>query len=99
MRMPLSTSSTLSQVSKAFPSVTSYLGCGFWSQVLVCGSAALGFLEDLKVPTGEYLLQNAANSILGQELISMAKRRGTRTINVVRRREVVNMLKSMGCVR
>ena len=44
------------------------------------------------------LLQNAATSVLGQELISYAKYLGVKTINVVRREEAVNELKLKGCV-
>ncbi len=40
------------------------------------------------VPDGEYLLQNAANSVLGKQLIALAKKRGIRTINLVRRRSL-----------
>lgn len=58
---------------------------------------AYGFLEVIQVPEGEYLLQQAANSVLGKELISMAQKRGTRTINLVRRHEVVDELKQLGC--
>lgn len=57
---------------------------------------AYGFLEVIQVPEGEYLLQQAANSVLGKELISMAQKRGTKTINLVRRHEVVNELKQLG---
>ena len=49
------------------------------------------------MPKGEYLLSNAANSVLGRELIQMAQRRGTKLINVVRRREVVAELRKLGC--
>jgi hypothetical protein len=54
-------------------------------------------LEDIKVPQGRYLLQNAANSILGKELISAARKKGVKTINVVRRKEVVQELLQLGC--
>ena len=57
---------------------------------------AFGFLEVIQVPEGEYLLQQAANSVLGKELISMAQKRGTKTINLVRRPEVVEELKQLG---
>ena len=59
---------------------------------------AYGFLEVIQVPEGEYLLQQAANSVLGKELISMAQKRGTKTINLVRRHEVVDELKQLGYV-
>ena len=62
-----------------------------------CAGRAARFLEDFKVPPGEYLLSNAANSVLGRELIQMAQRRGTKLINVVRRREVVAELHKLGC--
>ena len=55
------------------------------------------FLQDFRVPKGEYLLSNAANSVLGRELIQMARRHGTKLINVVRRREVVDDLRKLGC--
>ena len=57
---------------------------------------AYGFLETLKVPEGEYLLQGAAGSTLGRQLIALAKHRGVRTINVVRRREQVQELLDIG---
>ena len=59
---------------------------------------AYGFLEVIQVPEGKYLLQQAANSVLGKELISMAQKRGTKTINLVRRHEVVDELKQLGYV-
>ncbi|BDA41741.1 Enoyl-[acyl-carrier-protein] reductase, mitochondrialial [Coccomyxa sp. Obi] len=66
------------------------------AQYLVNPVTALGFLEDLRIPKGKYLLQNAANSVLGRQIISLAKKRGVKTINVVRRDEVVNELKGIG---
>lgn len=48
------------------------------------------------MPAGEWLLHNAASSVLGRELIQMAKRYGTKLINVVRRREAVADLKKFG---
>jgi len=38
------------------------------------------------------------DSVLGKELIALAKKRGTKLINVVRRDEAANELKQMGCV-
>ena len=43
------------------------------------------------------LLQNAANSVLGQGIIAYAKHLGIKTINVVRRNEYINELKQKGC--
>lgn len=59
--------------------------------------AAVGFFEDLKIPKGKFLLQNAANSVLGKEIISLAKKKyGVKTMNVVRRREVFGEVQSIG---
>ena len=63
---------------------------------VVCAVTAYGFLETLKVPQGEYLLQGAAGSTLGRQLIAMAKHRGVKTINVVRRREQAQELLDIG---
>ena len=40
-------------------------------------------LQVLDVPTGEYLLQNGANSVLGKQLITITKKHGIKTINLV----------------
>ena len=47
----------------------------------------------LKVPQGGYLLQNGANSVLGKQLIALAKKRGVKTINIVR--TALSMLSGM----
>ncbi|EFN59884.1 hypothetical protein CHLNCDRAFT_59525 [Chlorella variabilis] len=55
-----------------------------------------GMLEALAVPPGEYLLQTAAGSVLGRQIIQLARHRGIKTINVVRRQELADELKSLG---
>lgn len=57
---------------------------------------ALGFLDDLEVPQGEWVLSNAAASVLGRMFIKLCKHKGVKTINLVRRREVVEELKELG---
>ena len=57
---------------------------------------AYGFLEVLQVPEGKWLLQAAAGSTLGRLLIALAKARGVRTINLVRRRAQVHELLDLG---
>lgn len=52
--------------------------------------------EVLKVPAGEWLLQTAAASVLGRQVIQLAKHRGIKTINVVRREQVADELKALG---
>lgn len=49
---------------------------------------------DLK--PGEWILQNAANSAVGQAVIELAGKMGFRTLNIVRRPEVIPHLKSIG---
>ena len=50
----------------------------------------------LAIPKGETLLQSAAGSSLGKMIIRYCKHEGIRTINVVRRREAMGALKSLG---
>ena len=45
---------------------------------------------------GDWLIQNAANSGVGSNLIALAKADGVRTVNVVRREELAAPLKSLG---
>ncbi|KAH7301038.1 hypothetical protein KP509_23G009200 [Ceratopteris richardii] len=58
--------------------------------------AALGLLERLDVPKGEYLLQTAAGSAMGRLIIQLAKYFGIKTINIVRREEWRRELKALG---
>ena len=53
-------------------------------------------VDELAVKPGEWLLQTAAGSTLGQMVLQLARRRGFKTINVVRRREQVAELKQLG---
>ena len=45
---------------------------------------------------GDYIIQNAANSAVGQHVIRLAKRMGVKTINIVRRAESISILKAIG---
>jgi NADPH:quinone reductase len=53
-------------------------------------------VEELDLKPGEWLLQTAAGSTLGRVVLQIASLRGFKTINVVRRREQVEELKSLG---
>ena len=53
-------------------------------------------VEELAVKPGEWLLQTAAGSTLGRVVLQIAALRGFKTINVVRRREQVEELRSLG---
>jgi trans-2-enoyl-CoA reductase len=46
--------------------------------------------------TGEWLIQNAANSAAGRCVIQIAKELGYKTVNVVRRAELVEELRALG---
>lgn len=46
--------------------------------------------------SGDWVIQNAANSGVGHSVIALAKRRGLRSINVVRRAELAADLQAMG---
>jgi NADPH:quinone reductase-like Zn-dependent oxidoreductase len=59
-------------------------------------TAILMLRHVLGVPRGEWLLQSAADSELGRMIIRLAKRDGIRTLNVVRRTEVVAELDALG---
>ena len=52
-------------------------------------------LQDLADPE-HWFLQNSANSNVGRILIVLAKRRGYRTVNIVRRESLVDELKALG---
>jgi NADPH:quinone reductase-like Zn-dependent oxidoreductase len=45
---------------------------------------------------GDWLVQSAANSAVGSALVQLAKARGVRTVNLVRRQEVVDELYALG---
>jgi NADPH:quinone reductase-like Zn-dependent oxidoreductase len=59
-------------------------------------SAWLLLHEELRVQPGGWLLQNAANSAVGRFVIQLCRRAGVRTINVVRRRELIEELRAEG---
>lgn len=52
--------------------------------------------EELALKSGEWLLQTAAGSTLGRVVLQIARLRGFKTINVVRRREQVKELQALG---
>ncbi len=66
------------------------------AQFVVNPWTVYGILTDLKVPKGEYVLQTAAGSVLGRQLIQLAKHWGIKTINIVRRAEQKEELKALG---
>ena len=59
-------------------------------------TAHLMLQEFVDLQPGEYVIQNAANSGVGEYLIQLAKLRGLKTINIVRRESAVAAVKAMG---
>ena len=59
-------------------------------------TAALLLSEYVNLKPGEWVVQNAANSGVGRWVIAFAKRRGLKTVNIVRRPELVPQLEAIG---
>ena len=58
---------------------------------------ALLMLQDFAtLKSGDWVIQNAANSGVGHSVIALARRRGLRSINVVRRAELAGELQTLG---
>ncbi len=58
---------------------------------------ALLLLEDhVALQPGDFVIQNVANSAVGRHLIVLAREKGVRTINVVRRDDVADELRALG---
>lgn len=62
-------------------------------QFFVNPVTAYGMLKELAIPKGEYLLQTAAGSTLGRQVIALCHHYGINTVNVVRRPEQAQELK------
>jgi NADPH:quinone reductase-like Zn-dependent oxidoreductase len=59
-------------------------------------TAALLLSEYVNLKPGEWVVQNSANSGVGRWVIAFAKTRGLKTVNIVRRPELVPELKAIG---
>lgn len=59
-------------------------------------TAELLLREFVKLKPGDWVAQNAANSAVGRYLITLARREGYRTVNVVRRAELGEELRALG---
>src|SRR6201998_3136032 len=59
-------------------------------------TAALLLSEYVDLKPGEWVVQNAANSGVGRWVIAFAKTRGLKTVNIVRRPELVAELEELG---
>lgn len=59
-------------------------------------TASLLLSEFVSLAPGDWVIQNTANSAVGRYLIQLAKRRGFRTVNVVRRADAIASLETLG---
>jgi NADPH:quinone reductase-like Zn-dependent oxidoreductase len=59
-------------------------------------TAYLLLTEFVKVKAGDWILHNGANSSVGRSVIPVAKTWGVKTVNVVRRPELVDEMKKLG---
>lgn len=59
-------------------------------------SAYLMLHDFVALRTGQWVIQNAANSGVGQWLIVLAREAGVKTVNVVRRPELIEQLRAFG---
>lgn len=59
-------------------------------------TAALLLSDFVELHRGDWVMQNAANSAVGEYLIQLAKVRGLHTVNVVRRDDMVPVLSALG---
>ena len=59
-------------------------------------TAALLLSEFVSLQPGEWVIQNAANSAVGLYLVQLARYRGYRTVNVVRREDAAEVVQENG---
>jgi NADPH:quinone reductase-like Zn-dependent oxidoreductase len=59
-------------------------------------TASILLSDYVKLSPGDWVIQNASNSGVGSYLIQLAKQRGLKTINVVRRESAVDGVRKMG---
>lgn len=62
-------------------------------------TAALMLSDFVDLKNGDWVIQNVANSAVGRLLIVLARQRGLRTVNVVRRPELAAELRQLGADR
>ncbi|MGF6505805.1 zinc-binding dehydrogenase [Paraburkholderia sp. 32] len=59
-------------------------------------TAYLILTQFVQLKPGDWIIQNAANSSVGRAVIAIAKAKNIRTVNVVRRAEVVSEIEALG---
>jgi NADPH:quinone reductase-like Zn-dependent oxidoreductase len=73
-------------------SVSDEVGC----QICAMPLSAVMALDDLGVAPGQWMIQNAATGAVGKTVATLAKARGVRVINVVRREAGIAELAALG---
>jgi NADPH:quinone reductase-like Zn-dependent oxidoreductase len=68
-------------------------------QLLAMPLSASMAIEDLAVPAGGWIIQNAANGAVGRMVDTLARERGLNVVNLVRRKETLADLKAAGAER
>jgi len=66
------------------------------AQLVAMPFSAISLLETLNVAEGDWIVQTAANGAVGKIMAVLAKSRGGKLLNLVRRPEAVDELKAMG---
>ncbi|MDP2732217.1 MAG: zinc-binding dehydrogenase [Hoeflea sp.] len=72
------------------------IGDAAGAQLLAMPFSALALLEFLNVKAGDWVVQTAANGAVGKIFADLARARGIRTVNLVRRAEAVAELEALG---
>jgi len=66
------------------------------AMVMINPPTAWRLLRDVEMSEGDWVIQNAANSAVGLHVIEMAHYLGLKTLNVVRREELIEPLMKLG---
>lgn len=66
------------------------------AQLIAMPFSAITLLEFLNVQPGDWVVQTAANGAVGKIFVALAKSRGVKTLNLVRRPEAVAELTALG---
>lgn len=66
------------------------------SQLLAMPLSALALLEQLPLKAGDWLVQTAANGTVGKLMVGMARERGIKVLNLVRRAEAKAEMEAFG---
>jgi trans-2-enoyl-CoA reductase len=87
----------VAEADEALPTVPSEVPAEQAAMLRINPATALRMLRDFAdLAAGDFVIQNAANSAVGRLVIQIAKANGWRTINLVRRPELIDELRALG---